>query len=178
MARRWLYHCAGCSGYALVVDVRDTFFQGHPFAAIRTSYPYSPAADVVDPDLFFIEEISPYSSSDPNPKRSFISNNHRNYIHTVPCYGEEEFLIYGSRPVLCSGSVFGTKDGLLRFLNVIIVEFHENNMKENINCRSPSTTDQWIMNYLYYQGRFGAYDRTVTIPWGIGPILTAGKVGN
>jgi hypothetical protein len=179
MARRWLYHCDRCKGFAMVVDVRDTFFQAHPFAAIRTAYPYSPAAaSVNNPDLFFIEEISPYSSPDPDPKRAFVSNNMRNYVHTVPCYGEKEFMLYANRPVLCSGSVIGTKDGLGRFLNVLVSEFFENNAKENINCRSPSTTDQWIMNYLYYHGRFGAYERTVTIPWGLGPVLTAGKVND
>ena len=31
------------------------------------------------------------------------------------------------------------------------------------------------MNWLYYNGRFGSYNSTCTIPWGTGPVLTAGK---
>lgn len=189
LARRWLYHCPQCSGFAMVSDVRDTFFQGNPFESLGknpsvsrnplTPYGASSRGNTIDhhPDLFFIEEISPYSSPDPDPKRSFISNNQRNYIHVVPCYGEEEFLKYANRPVLCSGTVIGSKDGLGRFLNIMVLEFLENNANSNLNCKSPATTDQWTMNFLYYHGRFGAYDRTITIPWGIGPILTAGKVG-
>ena len=36
-------------------------------------------------------------------------------------------------------------------------------------------TDQWNMNYLYYTGKFGYYDRTTSLPWGTGPVLTIGK---
>ena len=35
MARRWLVACKACTGWSLVVDVRDTFFQGHP---VRCTY--------------------------------------------------------------------------------------------------------------------------------------------
>jgi hypothetical protein len=31
------------------------------------------------------------------------------------------------------------------------------------------------MNWLYYHGRFGEISKTKTIPWGTGPVLTAGK---
>jgi len=40
---------------------------------------------------------------------------------------------------------------------------------------SPATTDQWTMNWLYYNGRFGEPYRTTAIPWGVGPINTVGK---
>ena len=75
---------------------------------------------------------------------------------------------------------------MLRFLGVLVTEFHKNNKKENLKCRSPSTTDQWTMNWyihprciaeigvilihsfrrLYYNGYFGEPSRTKTIPWG------------
>ncbi len=31
------------------------------------------------------------------------------------------------------------------------------------------------MNWLYYNGHFGGIERTVTLPWGLGPVLTVGK---
>lgn len=30
MARRWLNNCTGCTGWVLVMDTRDSFFQAHP----------------------------------------------------------------------------------------------------------------------------------------------------
>ena len=44
-----------------------------------------------------------------------------------------------------------------------------------MKCRSPHTTDQWTMNYLYYNGYFGDNAKTITLPWGMGPVLTVGK---
>merc|ERR1712032_1666799 len=78
------------------------------------------------------------------------------------------------RPILCSGTVVGTSRGMHRFLSVLVDEFRSNN-KRGPQCRSPTTTDQWTMNYLYYKGRFGFVHRTRTLPWGTGPVLTVGK---
>ena len=85
------------------------------------------------------------------------------------------FESYGQRPVLCSGTVLGNRDGIMRFLSILVDEFISNNNKDNAKCQSPTTTDQWIMNLLYYTGRFGRYDRIRTLPWGTGPVLTVGK---
>ena len=64
---------------------------------------------------------------------------------------------------------------MLHFLTVMVTEFYANNAKVNTKCKSPHTTDQWIMNWLYYNGHFGREDRTRTLPWGDGPVLTVGK---
>lgn len=58
-----------------------------------------------------------------------------------------------------------------------MIEFYNNNNKSNHKCKSPSTTDQWTMNWLYYNGQIELEngDKMTTIPWGIGPVLTAGK---
>jgi len=81
---------------------------------------------------------------------------------------------YGERPVLNSGTVLGTRKGLRRFLDVLVGEFMANKVKLKGKCQSVS--DQWTMNWLYYNGRFGQFQSTATIPWGFGPIMTAGKV--
>ena len=36
MARRWLLHCASCTGWVLVMDTRDAFFQQHPVSTSNT----------------------------------------------------------------------------------------------------------------------------------------------
>ena len=171
MCRQWLYACKACTGWSLVMDTRDIFFQAHPFADLPKASPSQKPKE----DLLFIEEIAPHSSPDPNPVRSFIAGNFRNAAHILPCYGKEKYEPYAKRPVLCSGTVIGTRDGMHRFLSVLVTEFHSNNKKENIKCRSPTTTDQWTMNWLYYNGYFGLPDQTKTVPWGTGSVLTVGK---
>lgn len=61
------------------------------------------------------------------------------------------------------------------FLSVLVDEFYANHKKSNPKCRSSHNTDQWTIDYLYYTGRFGYYERTKTIPWGIGPVNTIGR---
>lgn len=127
-------------------------------------------------DLFFIEEASPYSlPAGTDPMRGFVAGNIRSQVHTVPCYGKLSFKLYSERPVLCSGSIIGTRKGMLHFLSTLVTEFYENNRKTNTKCKSPHTTDQWIMNWMYYNGRFGKSDRIAALPWGLGPVLTVGK---
>jgi hypothetical protein len=168
MARQWLNDCTACTGWSLVMDTRDTFFQDHPFRDLG-----DPSTSNIN--LFFSEELSPNTSVDINPARSFVAGNPRNYAHVVPCYGLESYQIYQQRAVLCSGTIIGNKIGITRFLNVLVHEFYKNNEKTNKNCRSPHTTDQWTMNWLYYHGYFGDISNTITIPWGFGQVLTVGK---
>jgi len=52
------------------MDVRDIFFQAHPFAGLGS--PIVPKYN-----LFLIEEISPYSSGVSDPDRAFINDNPR-----------------------------------------------------------------------------------------------------
>jgi hypothetical protein len=166
LAREWMENCLHCQGWGIVIDTRDVFFQDHPFKDLP-----DPATSSVN--LYFIEEISPQMCPIKNPVRSFILWNPRNRGHVSPCYGEESVRLYGERPVLNSGTVLGTREGLRRFLDVLVGEFLANKQKANKKCQSVS--DQWTMNWLYYHGRFGQYQRTASIPWGFGPILTAGK---
>lgn len=125
-----------------------------------------------------MEEVSPYTLPPNTPaQRGFVAGNIRSQVHTVPCYGKPSFQLYKDRPVLCSGSVLGTRAGMLHFLSVMVKEFYANNAKTNTKCKSPHTTDQWIMNWLYYNGYFGQENsvHTGTLPWGMGPVLTVGK---
>ena len=168
MARQWLHDCSNCTGWNLVMDTRDVFFQENPFHGLG-----DPLTSVVN--LYFSEELSPNTSVDSNPIRSFVAGNTRNYQHIVPCYGAENYKPYSNRAVLCSGTIIGNRIGVNRFLDVLVHEFYKNNEKSNTKCRSPCTTDQWTMNYLYYNGYFGDNGHTATIPWGMGNVLTVGK---
>jgi hypothetical protein len=101
-------------------------------------------------------------------------NNGRYTGHTEACYGKQHFQDFADRPILCCGTIIGNRRGMHRMLSVLVSEFLANNVKPNEKCRSPHTTDQWTMNYLYYTGQFGEYNSTTTVPWGTGPVNTIG----
>lgn len=171
MARRWLRACESCTGWSMVIDTRDIFFQADPFASLGNP-------DAAAHDLLFVEEIAQYTNTLPEtPHRATgLGQSVRYTSHVEPCYGTENVKAYEvmNRPILCSGTVIGTRGGIHRFLSVLIDEFRQNNNK-GPKCRSPATTDQWTMNYLYYKGKFGSIRKTKTLPWGTGPVLTVGK---
>lgn len=172
MARRWIHACKACTGWSMVIDTRDIFFQSDPFASLG-----NPTFAVHD--LLFVEEVSQYTNTllDAPHRATNLGESIRYISHVEPCYGQENVkaaeLI--DRPMLCSGTVLGTRDGIHRFLSVLVDEFRKNNHKGRPECRSPATTDQWTMNYLYYKGKFGFIHKTKTLPWGTGPVLTVGK---
>ena len=174
MARRWIHHCKQCTGWNMVIDTRDIFFQGDPFASLG-----NPGGENIQHDLLFVEEIAQYTNTLPQtPHRAVnIGESERYKIHVNPCYGKDQVRAYEllKRPMLCSGTVIGTRSGIHRFLSVLVHEFHTNNAKSGAICKSPATTDQWTMNYLYYKGQFGYRTKTKTLPWGTGPVLTVGK---
>ena len=171
MARRWLKACDTCTGWSMVIDTRDIFFQADPFVSLGSVHD-------AEQDLMFVEEVAQYSKTLNDTSRAInIGASHRYKYFTVPCYGRDQVAPQRiiDRPMLCSGTVIGTRSGIHRFLTVLVDEFNNNNQKGVDECRSPHTTDQWTMNYLYYRGDFGFPHRTKTLPWGTGPVLTVGK---
>jgi len=134
LCRQWLASCTECTGWTLVMDTRDIFFQMNPFASL-------PSPEEAKEDLLFIEEISPLTNPKPDdPKRSFVIGNSFYVGRTENCYGKEHFAAYVDRPVLCSGTIIGTRSGMHRMLSVLVSEFHANNAKDIVKCRSPHTT--------------------------------------
>jgi hypothetical protein len=172
MARRWLIACASCTGWSMVIDTRDVFFQSDPFASFDNPL-------LATHDLLFVEEISSHTNTllpDSPHRATNLGRSVRYTSHVEPCYGADAVgaRMLVDRPMLCSGTVIGTRDGMHRFLSVLVDEFRANNGRGKPECRSPSTTDQWTMNHLYYRGRFGNVRSTRTLPWGSGPVLTVG----
>ena len=183
MTRQWLHACKECTGWNLVMDTRDIFFQAHPFASLPSALEVDGIGNKGNDNengnevanLLFIEEIAAHSSPVPEPHRYFQLGNPRYRGRTTPCYGRNHMEKFAHRPVLCSGTIIGTRNGMHRFLSVLVDEFNSNSRGQKGACKNPLLTDQWTMNYLYYIGRFGDYTRTRTVPWGSGPVLTIGK---
>lgn len=78
--------------------------------------------------------------------------------------------VVGETQVLCSGSVMGSREGILDYINVMVEEFDY--WKTRPECRIDMRgDDQSIHNYLYYTNRF---KNAVSIPHRTGPIHVIG----
>jgi len=169
MSRQWLHACKLCTGWVLVMDTRDIFFQRPPFAGM-------PPPDKSMYDLLFIEEIAPYSQPKQGNPRTDVTSLHNGWYQgsDYGCYGHNYHVRYPDRAILCSGTIIGNRKGIDRFLAVFVDEFLENMKKPNLICKSSETPDQLILQPMYYSGYFGDIERTRTSPWGAGPVNTIG----
>eukprot|EP00928_Gymnodinium_smaydae_P012134 TRINITY_DN14414_c0_g2_i6.p1 TRINITY_DN14414_c0_g2~~TRINITY_DN14414_c0_g2_i6.p1 ORF type:complete len:484 (-),score=55.77 TRINITY_DN14414_c0_g2_i6:143-1594(-) len=158
--RDWLSACEDCLGWALVTDVRDTFFQESPFLKLGdppklTTLSVAPPR----PDVFLIEEWNQFNS---------------HWFSTASldsCYGEDSLQPRDSKPMLCSGTLVGSREGLLEVLTLLEDEFMRN-VAEGPRCYPPKCVDQAVLNYMYYEGLLGA--RTTTFKYGTGNVATVG----
>jgi len=92
----------------MVIDTRDIFFQADPFASLGD-------AGSAKQDLLFVEEVAQYTNTLPDELRAInIGASWRYKMHTVPCYGSDlvkpDKII--DRPILCSGTVIGNRNGI------------------------------------------------------------------
>jgi len=186
LARRWLHACKECTGKVLLeFDSPLSFFQSNPFDAMSTT---------TTADLMLFEELAPhtdpYYGSTQYPRRHLSLSTSRNYNGSInKCYKKPQ-TFGANRPILVSRAVSGTRNGLLRYLTVLVDEFHQLNTKPD--CHVPSLSDVWIMNYLYYSGRFGNSNSSshrnsnngdgddnniniITMPYGTGVVAAVGR---
>lgn len=169
MSRQWLHACKACTGWNLLMDTRDIFFQLPPFTGM-------PPPDKSVYDLLLIEEIAPYTQPERDNPRTDVPSVSDGWYQGSDngCYGHHYHQRYPGRAILCSGTIIGNRKGIDRFLSVFVDEFLENNKKPNHMCKSSETPDQLILQPLYYSGYFGDIERTRTSPWGAGPVNTIG----
>ena len=143
LALKWLDECgARCTGWVLNCDYKDLVFAGHPFAALPQ--PDDEGGPALKNDLFLVQEYGLRTS------HWFTGGPLRN------CYGDNTLSSSkGSKPMLCSGTTFGTQTGIRRYLRVLTDEYRAI-AERSPRCRPPSTPDQTVHNYLFYTGKFGA----------------------
>ena len=90
MARRWLHSCTSCTGWNMVIDTRDIFFQSDPFKSLG-----NPNDALYE--LQFVEEIAQYTNPvvETQPHRATnLGQSMRYKVHTNPCYGPENVKSY------------------------------------------------------------------------------------
>ena len=140
----WLHECPTCTDGVIVTDVRDAFFQRDPFQTETKPQP-----------LMLFEEHANLTNT--------------NWLTDFPVTSCKNYTV-GAVPMLCSGSVMGTRQGILDYIDVMIEEFDV--WKEKEKCRIDMVgDDQSIHNYLYYTNRF---KNAVAIPYRTGPIHVVG----
>ena len=145
--RDWLNDCPSCTDGVILTDVRDAFFQRDPFVNAMDR-------NQVHPLMVF--EESPETDTE-------------HWLTDRPVSACRKHKL-GKKPMLCSGSVMGSREGILDYIESMEEEFKYWMQREN--CRIDIRgDDQSIHNYLYYTNRF---KNAVSIAHRQGPIHVVG----
>ncbi|KAL7426779.1 hypothetical protein ACHAXH_000827 [Discostella pseudostelligera] len=129
MYKDWLNDCPLCTDGIMLTDARDAFFQLDPFlAAVKLGQQH--------PLLVFEEH-------------PHMSNTH--WLTDIPIKTCKDYTV-GPTQVLCSGSIMGSREGIMEYLDVMQKEMADWMTKPK--CRLDMRgDDQSIHNYLYYTGQ-------------------------
>ena len=152
MLRDVLKNCTTCTGPVLFSDARDTFFQRDPFgdgAAEIQGFHFFGEHRSVDAEHFFVA------------RRVRIC--------------KQGYKMKG--PQLCSGTTIGTRETMLKFLDIMYEEMKLWMITDTCYFESHGG-DQAIMNYLYYDKRFNELDPHVFMARHNGIVNTVGRVGH
>ena len=138
----YLETVAPATDFVMLTDVRDVIFQDDPFARRR----------VAELEVF-LEARHLHIGTEPFNQR-WISN----------LYGQDMLRALHDKTISCSGTVLGTRAGILRYLQTMSAEIlrHE---------RPLGSHDQGAHNYLLYNG---SLEPVSIYANGHGPVLTLG----
>lgn len=137
----------------LLTDIRDVYFQENPFGQ-RFWKDIDTTAD-----LFFFAESDSIVIGNSTFTSSWVRN----------CFGRSELERLSNRPVLCSGTTFGTTNAI-RSYSKLMIDFMAS--PPRAECRKP-IHDQVFHNFLHYNGLFGV--RTRVFAQGEGPANNIGQ---
>mmetsp|Transcript_14540 Transcript_14540/g.29543 ORF Transcript_14540/g.29543 Transcript_14540/m.29543 type:complete len:457 (-) Transcript_14540:72-1442(-) len=143
----WLKEEVGVTDGIMLTDVRDAYFQRDPFVA-------AVELDMQHPLMLFEEHPD-------------MKNTH--WLTDIPVSSCKKYKV-GETQVLCSGSVMGSREGILGYIETMVEEFDLWKTQQNCRIDMPGD-DQSIHNYLYYTNRF---KNATTIPHRTGPIHVVG----
>lgn len=153
----WLQHYNEQS-YILILDFRDTFFQGNPFASFGVIKDRVPKYE-----LQLFEE---------NAKVKQIGICVYNSLWVGRCFGKPALEKIKHNPVLCSGSTLGSYEAISYYVRTMLSSMDE------VKCWLKGIeSDQGYQNYLYYNGKFDVKGGTTTrFAQGTGIVNTIGAL--
>jgi len=123
----WLNDCPECTDGVMLTDARDAFFQKDPFQS-----------DTIEM----------------HPLMLFEEHQNQTTEHWLADFpiGVCKDLKLGAKPMLCSGSVMGSREGIIDYIDAMGTEFIEWKDKDNCRFEMPGD-DQSIHNYLFYTNK-------------------------
>ena len=154
----WLQYYSEQS-YILILDFRDTFFQGNPFASFGNIKERNPSKY----ELQLFEE---------NAKVKNIGICVYNSLWVGRCFGKPALEKIKHNPVLCSGSTLGSFRAITYYVRTMLKSMDE------VKCWLKGIeSDQGYQNYLYYNGFFNVSGGTTTaFRQGTGAVNTIGAL--
>lgn len=117
----------------LLSDIRDVFFQSNPFSNLPN-----------DEYIFMFTE-DPAVTLD-------IEEHHTGMMSRL--FGTEELKKFEGKKIICSGTILGTREKMLRFLH-FFAQYLEQISKQNPNICHEMLLDQVITNHVCYLQNFG-----------------------
>lgn len=148
----WLNECPECTDGIIVTDARDVYWQRDPFLTAERLGMEHP--------LMVFEEIYPA-----------LDNTH--WLTDFPVKKCKSFDLKAT-PMLCSGSVMGSREGIIGMVNALEEEY-KLWMKDE-KCRIDMIgDDQSVHNYMFYAGKL---EGAVAIPNRMGPLHVVGWIAN
>lgn len=124
--------------WLLLIDSRDTYFQGNPFANVPRQSP-APSSPVKSGRLYFFGE---------NTDATRIGASTMNRKWLTLAYGGATARALQDRPIVCSGATMGEQVAIDAYLRAMVAESDETKT-------SIYGADQGFHNYLYYSGKLG-----------------------
>mmetsp|Transcript_2515 Transcript_2515/g.5495 ORF Transcript_2515/g.5495 Transcript_2515/m.5495 type:complete len:894 (+) Transcript_2515:69-2750(+) len=146
--KQWLEQCPDCTDGIVLTDVRDAYFQRDPFTTAVKLQMQHP--------LMVFEEIYPE-----------LDNTH--WLTDFPVKFCKNITV-GNVPMLCSGSVMGSREGIIDYIDTMVDEFNLWMKSERCRINMPGD-DQSVHNYLYYTNRL---KNAIAIPHRTGPLHVVG----
>lgn len=163
LALDWLRECDDCTGAVLVTDVRDVFFQTNPFV-IQPSSSSSSASSSTSTSTTLRNDYDSANNEQARGKDEpkdtgllhlFAEHPYQSTFHKLVrkpirrCKG----MVF-HKPMICSGTIYGTREAMIQYLEIMSRELHDWSQSESCRLWQRQGGDQAVHNYLYYTGRF------------------------
>jgi hypothetical protein len=163
-------HFATESDVILLTDVRDVFFQKHPFHSV----PFGAENFLkLGTNLLLFHE----GLNDISKENVTLRNTAPNFRWLTNIYGYKKMNLIGKYPPLCSGTTIGTKVGMQLYLKAMLNQGYlcvKKNPQKYIKNRGhicSGGADQGFHNFLFWNNRLPG---AVSLNNGAGPVFTIG----
>jgi hypothetical protein len=146
--REWI-EARNYTGYILVSDVQDVFFQSNPFIGLRMDHSQPVVEVAVE---FGWDEPKERNYDKGGMRGSYIGTSGFNRGWIGGCMGDQASRAMHNHKVLCSGTTLGTRSGMDAYLRLVNDEISArlHNLHKNHGGCMNFGVDQGYHNYVLY----------------------------